>query len=350
MPNGDEGRAEFERLQRIKVADLEKQAYADEHGDLIMTKGPGPRDNPPVYDPSTDMLEKMHADDNAQSVEDAKRFTEEQEAWALKNAREFIAKQARAAAAIPDKKSPDFDPADDVEQEGDGFEYECSDGSNLDELAESLAETHMDMDFKGNRRGPIEYSQMTLTEHANRMSMLPKTPSPWDDPMTQPLPPSPLPDVLSEADREKLKNTIEEIGQGQDGGGKRLNKGKNKMELTLPEWDWALGDVSTKGSFKYDEWNWLLGMDWSAMIGCMKRHLAKFEAGERYDGVKFDLKAGTTGCHHLAMVAWNALALMTYDIREIGTDDRAAFLIKALIRINAETTDLLEDSDDDAPE
>ena len=134
----------------------------------------------------------------------------------------------------------------------------------------------------------------------------------------------------------------EVLGQGANGGGKRFNRGKNKMELTLPEWDWALGDVSTKGSFKYEEWNWLLGMKWSAMIGCAKRHLAKFEAGERYDGDRFDAEKGTTGCHHLAMVAWNALALMTYDIRGLGEDDRAKInnAMQILGRINAETTDL----------
>ncbi len=141
------------------------------------------------------------------------------------------------------------------------------------------------------------------------------------------------------------KGVVEEMfGEVTEGKGKRFNKGKLRMELTLPEWDWALGDVSTKGSYKYDEWNWLLGMKWSYMIGCMKRHLGKFEAGERYDGPKFDKKAGTTGCHHLAMVAWNALALMTYDIRQIGEDDRATLVEaqKILARVNAETSDLGE--------
>ena len=147
------------------------------------------------------------------------------------------------------------------------------------------------------------------------------------------------PDVTLESVKAKFENQTE-LGQGAAGGGKRFNKGKNRMELTLPEWDWALADVSTKGSFKYDEWNWLEGMDWSAMIGCMKRHLAKFEAGERYDGKEFNKALGTTGCHHLAMVAWNALALMTYDLRGIGNDDRATLVFETLARVNAETSDL----------
>jgi len=62
-------------------------------------------------------------------------------------------------------------------------------------------------------------------------------------------------------------------------------------------------------------------MDWSSMIGCIYRHLAKFQAGQRFDGACFDKSEGTTGCHELAMVAWNVLALMVYDIRNIGHND-----------------------------
>lgn len=130
----------------------------------------------------------------------------------------------------------------------------------------------------------------------------------------------------------------EELGQGADGGGKRYNKGKNLMELLPPEWAWALADVTTQGSKKYEKRNWEKGMDWSTMIGCMERHTKKFEAGERYDGPEFNLEAGTTGCHHLAMVAWNALALMSYDLRRIGNNDLpkpADFK-----RVNAASSDL----------
>ena len=98
-----------------------------------------------------------------------------------------------------------------------------------------------------------------------------------------------------------------------DGGGLRFNEGKNRIELLPPEWVWALGMVTTRGSIKYAARNWERGMTWSTMIGCMFRHALKFIAGERYDP--------DTGCHHLAMVAWNALALMSYDLKKIGTND-----------------------------
>jgi len=98
-----------------------------------------------------------------------------------------------------------------------------------------------------------------------------------------------------------------------DGGGLRFNEEKNLLELVPPEWVWGLGDVTTQGSKKYAQRNWERGMKWSIMVGCSLRHLFKFLAGERYDP--------ETGCHHLAMVAWNVLALMSYDLRGIGEND-----------------------------
>jgi len=132
----------------------------------------------------------------------------------------------------------------------------------------------------------------------------------------------------------------ETLGQGADGGGKRLNAGKNRIELLPPEWLWALADVMTQGSRKYDARNWEKGMDWSSMIGCMHRHIAKFQAGKRYDGEGFNLEKGTTGCHELAMVAWNALALMSYDLRNKGNNDLPDDDgLKLFDQVNAMTTD-----------
>lgn len=98
-----------------------------------------------------------------------------------------------------------------------------------------------------------------------------------------------------------------------DGGGLRYNAGKNQLELIPPEWEWALGMVLTRGAIKYESRNWERGMKRSYPIGCIKRHVNKFLAGEQYDE--------ETGCHHLAMAAWNCLALMSYDIRGIGEND-----------------------------
>lgn len=96
--------------------------------------------------------------------------------------------------------------------------------------------------------------------------------------------------------------------------GLRHNADKNRLDLMPPEWEEALGDVLTQGAKKYADNNWLKGMDWGHMISSMKRHVLKWRNGETHDD--------ETGCHHLAMVAWNALALMTYELRGLGDDTR----------------------------
>ena len=120
-----------------------------------------------------------------------------------------------------------------------------------------------------------------------------------------------------------------------DGGGLRFNTGKNRLDLVPPEWFWALGDVTTRGTEKgYPERNWERGMSWGTCIACALRHLFKFVCGERYDGV-FDKEKGTTGCHHLAMAAWNLLAVMTYDLSDIGENDLGQTDLAILARVNA---------------
>ena len=169
-------------------------------------------------------------------------------------------------------------------------------------------------------------------------------------------------EISTDLSAEELDRALEEISEavskdmkeqealGNDlsaGGGERLNKGKLRMDLLPPEWPWALSDVLTKGVMKgYEARNWEKGMEWSAMVGCFERHVKKFQAGERYDGV-FDLEKGTTGCHHLAMAAWNILGLMSYDLREIGRDDLPRDVtVQTLNRVNADTSDLGETRDD----
>lgn len=99
-------------------------------------------------------------------------------------------------------------------------------------------------------------------------------------------------------------------------GGLRYDNGKNRLDLLPPEWVWGLGVITTEGAKKYAERNWEKGMPWSKVWGPMLRHAFKWLMGERYDA--------ETGCHHLLMVAWNALALFTYDLRQIGENDLQA--------------------------
>ena len=95
--------------------------------------------------------------------------------------------------------------------------------------------------------------------------------------------------------------------------GVRYDKDKSRMDLIPPEWDLALSEVLSAGAKKYPDHNWALGMKWSRILGSLRRHITAFLCGEIYDP--------ETGCHHMAHIAWNALALMSYQLRKTGTDD-----------------------------
>lgn len=99
-----------------------------------------------------------------------------------------------------------------------------------------------------------------------------------------------------------------------DGGGLRYDSDKLRLDLIPTEWTVELARVMTIGAYKYADRNWEKGMSWSKCIGCLERHFARWKSGHLADR--------ETKCHELAMVAWNALALMTYELRGLGTDDR----------------------------
>ena len=69
-----------------------------------------------------------------------------------------------------------------------------------------------------------------------------------------------------------------------------------------------------KGAVKYEPHNWKKGFKWSLSYAALMRHLQAWYAGESYDP--------ETGSHHLTAVAWHAFALMWFEIKGVGTDDR----------------------------
>ena len=95
--------------------------------------------------------------------------------------------------------------------------------------------------------------------------------------------------------------------------GLRYDTGKLRLDLIPPEWIEALAAVLTVGAVKYAPRNWEKGMAWSKVYGPLMRHVLAWLKGERDDP--------ETKCHHLAHVAWNALALMVYEMRGLGEDD-----------------------------
>lgn len=110
--------------------------------------------------------------------------------------------------------------------------------------------------------------------------------------------------------------------------GLRLNKGKVRYDLFEPFAMEQLAKVFTKGAEKYAENNWLGGMKWSKMQASLMRHLEAFKKGEDYDydPTCKDCVEGNctnhTGLLHMAQVAWNALALVSYYKHYPQGDDR----------------------------
>lgn len=114
--------------------------------------------------------------------------------------------------------------------------------------------------------------------------------------------------MASEADQKAALGNIAESPVGVRYDGTKL-----RFDLIPTEWDRALAHVLTKGAAKYAPRNWEKGMDWSRMIGALRRHLDAWLNGETWDA--------DTGAHHLSQVAWNALVLMSYQLRGVGKDD-----------------------------
>lgn len=97
-------------------------------------------------------------------------------------------------------------------------------------------------------------------------------------------------------------------------GASKFDGDKPRLEL-IP--DRALEEVARAfmdGSKKYSDYNFYKGMDWSRIIGAIMRHTRKFNRGEDY--------ADDSGVHHLAHAAADALILLEYYLRGIGTDNR----------------------------
>jgi len=75
-----------------------------------------------------------------------------------------------------------------------------------------------------------------------------------------------------------------------------------------------LARVYTVGGEKYGPRDWEAGLRWGRVYAAMLRHAFAWWEGEQRDR--------EDGQHHLASVAWCALALLEYELRDSGEDDR----------------------------
>lgn len=116
--------------------------------------------------------------------------------------------------------------------------------------------------------------------------------------------------------------------------GIRYDVNKVRYDLLPPIAINELSRVLTFGAKKYAPNNWQKGMNWSRVIGSLKRHLAAIEKGEDFDP--------ETGLLHSAHVMCNAAFLTEYYKIFPQGDDRATF-VKPKPRVGIDIDDVLAD-------
>lgn len=80
--------------------------------------------------------------------------------------------------------------------------------------------------------------------------------------------------------------------------------GENKYPAGPHGPNWLVGDAELEGQ----------GMPYSWNLRALKQHIAEWELGQDFDE--------EDGAHALAHACWHLIALLTYQARGIGTDDR----------------------------
>lgn len=116
---------------------------------------------------------------------------------------------------------------------------------------------------------------------------------------------------LNEADIRTIAGEVRVVDPNTGG-----EKGSKLARFDLLPYD-ALHAVSEhfgRGAAKYEARNWERGYTWSLSYAAMQRHLAAWWQGETNDE--------EFGWSHLRAVVFHALALLTFELRGAGTDDR----------------------------
>ena len=99
-----------------------------------------------------------------------------------------------------------------------------------------------------------------------------------------------------------------------DGGGRRYNGGKARIDLLPTSMIYAAAKVMEYGASKYDDHNWRRGMKWSTPYSCAMRHLLKW-----FEGAENDEESGES---HLGHVLANIAMLVEYEKTCPELDDR----------------------------
>ena len=96
-------------------------------------------------------------------------------------------------------------------------------------------------------------------------------------------------------------------------GGQKASK-DSQIGFIDPVALYELGKVAGIGIQKYSKYNYLKGYDWSLSYNALMRHMEQMWSGEDLDE--------ESGLLHAVHAAWHALALASFQMRDLGTDDR----------------------------
>ena len=118
-------------------------------------------------------------------------------------------------------------------------------------------------------------------------------------------------------------DTTERIVVDPTTGGRKGQK-LSRFDLIPPGAMEELAKVYGVGSLKYEDNNWMKGYSWGLSIGALERHFNRWKRGESFDpDPELKKLAPDTPLRHMAQVMWHAAALLTFELRQLGTDDRA---------------------------
>ena len=96
--------------------------------------------------------------------------------------------------------------------------------------------------------------------------------------------------------------------------GRKNDTGKLRWDLLPARPMFELVKLYTMGAEKYDDRNWENGLSWMRCFRALVSHSYKWLSGEKHDPAD--------GQHHMASVAWYALALIEYEDTHPELDDR----------------------------
>jgi hypothetical protein len=120
-------------------------------------------------------------------------------------------------------------------------------------------------------------------------------------------------------------NTPEDIAKA----AVKFDSGKLRWDLLPFDAVEALVALYTIGAQKYADNNWLKGFHWMRTVAALLRHLTLWilapmrgEDGLDHDNDKYCKELGLPTPSHLDGVIWNAVALRTFELRGLGTDNR----------------------------